>query len=76
MGGQFKTEAQILYAQNLHSLYLWPQYWVRKCAPFTIAGFEDSRPKTEGRNLTLEGAIFFQFQKIHNLAHDPQFFEP
>ena len=41
-----------------------------------MAGFEDSHPKTEARNLALEVAILFQFQRFHNLVHDPQPFEP
>ena len=30
----------------------------------TMAGFEDSRPKTQAWNLAPEGAILFQFQKF------------
>ena len=41
----------------------------------TMAGFEDSRPKTQASNLAPVGAILFQFQKLQNLVHDPQFFE-
>ena len=41
-----------------------------------MASFEDSRPKTQARNLVPAGAILFQFQKFQNLVHDPQFFEP
>ena len=36
LGAQFIAEAQILSAQNHHILYLWPRYWVRKCAPLRI----------------------------------------
>ena len=38
-----------------------------------MAGFEDSRSKTLGRNLTPAGAILFQFQRFKNRFHDPQF---
>ena len=41
-----------------------------------MAGFENSRPKTQARNLAFVGAILFQFQKFQNLVHDPQFFDP
>ena len=43
---------------------------------YTMAGFEDFRPKTQAWNLAPAGSILFQFQKSKNLAHDPQFFEP
>ena len=42
----------------------------------TMAGFEDSCPKTQAWNLAPVGAILFQFQKFQNLVHDPKFFEP
>ena len=41
-----------------------------------MAGFEDSRPKTQARNLAPAGAILFQFKRFKNLVQDPQFFEP
>ena len=41
-----------------------------------MAGFEDSRPKTQASNLSPVGAILFQFQKFQHLVHDPQRFEP
>ena len=42
----------------------------------TMAGFEDSRPKTKAPNLASAGAILFQFQKFQNLVHYPPLFEP
>ena len=42
----------------------------------TMAGFEDSRPKTQAWNLAPAVAILFQFQKSQHLVHDPQCFEP
>ena len=42
----------------------------------TMAGFEDSRPKTKARNFAPAGVILFQFQKSLRLIHDSQFFEP
>ena len=41
-----------------------------------MAGFEDSRPKTQALNLAPVGAILFQSQKLQHLVHDPQCFEP
>ena len=41
-----------------------------------MVSLEDSCPKTQAWNLAPEGAILFQFQKIQNLVHDSQFFEP
>ena len=40
-----------------------------------MAGFEDSRPKTQAQNLAPTGAFSFQSKKFQNLVHDPQFFE-
>ena len=40
-----------------------------------MAGFEDSRPKTQARNLASAVAILFQFKRFQNLVQDPQFFE-
>ena len=41
-----------------------------------MAGFEDSCPKTQARNLAPAAADLFQFQKFQKLVHDPQIFEP
>ena len=41
-----------------------------------MAGFENSRPKTQDSNLAPAGAILFQFQTFQNLVHDLQFFWP
>ena len=38
-----------------------------------MAGFVNSGPKTQARNLALKGAILLQFQKFHILVNDPQF---
>ena len=41
----------------------------------TMAGFEDSCPKTQAWNLAPVVTILFQSQKFQNLVNDPQFFE-
>ena len=41
-----------------------------------MADYEDSRPKSQAQNFAPAGAILFQFQKLQNFIHDPQFFEP
>ena len=41
----------------------------------TMAGFEDSCPKTHALNLAPAGAILFQFKIFQNLEHNPQIFE-
>ena len=43
---------------------------------YTMASFEDPRPKTKAQNSALVGAILFQFQKFQNMEHNPQIFEP
>ena len=42
----------------------------------TMAGFEDSCPKTQARNLAPVGAMLFQFKNFQDLVHDPHFFKP